>query len=433
MTVPAPPLRVPRRAVLGGGLAAMAAALADPLRAQVLPARTVHTAAELETAFAAAPDGSRILLAPGRYDRANLRNRSFARGLVLTSADPAQRAVFAYNLYLDGVEGMTITGVDFATGGFFEHRGRLDKVQLGLTGCRNIVVQDGTFTGHIPTAQEGIDPEAPDLDRHFALAGYARDVGMAVNDSRQIRIEGLRLNDLRIAITSEGSAGVEMLGLEIARAREGINLVDSRDLVIAACHFHSFRPWLSRASPKRDHPDMIQYWAGKAGRGIDGLTVRDCLFHQGPGDPWTQTIFGHMQNVKTGTSLATGVKVTGNTIVNRHIWGIYFGDARDVDIAGNLLLPSPDLPDAPAPLNTPTISLERASEVRVRGNTLLPYQGLARPIRAEPEALADGRVRVERDNRFLATRPVMPEFWRKLEPDLSSPAAAYRAGRGWPG
>ncbi|MBE3640531.1 right-handed parallel beta-helix repeat-containing protein, partial [Mangrovicoccus algicola] len=409
-------------------------ALPRAAAAQSAEARLVGTAAELEEAFRSAPDaGGRILLAPGRYDFARLRERSFSGPLVLGSADPAARAVFSANLHLEDVANLVIEGVDFVTGGFREHKGRMDKVQLGLTGCRAITVQDAGFTGYIPTAAEGVDPEAPNLDRDYALAGYGRDYGIGMSGCEGMRALGLVMSDLRAAIGCNRSRDIRMEGIEVARAREGINIHDVTAVTIAECHFHGFRPWLARASPRRDHPDMIQYWAGREGIGLNEVEIRDCLFHQGPGEPWTQTIFGHMQNVKDGTDRATGLRITGNTIVNRHVWGISLGDADGVVIADNLLLPSPDLPDAPERGHVPTISLERTAGAEISRNTLLPYDGLHRPVRAEPEALADGRVRLAPDNRLLSTRPVAPAFWRKLTPDLSSPAARYRARHGWTG
>ncbi|WP_139840097.1 hypothetical protein [Pseudoruegeria sp. SK021] len=407
--------------------------MAGPGLGQVLPTRLVRSAAELEDAFRNAPDGSRLLLAPGQYDQARLSARSFARGLLITSADPSSRAVFSQNLYLNGVENVTITGVDFTTARFFEHQGRMDKVQLGLTSCRDVLISDATFTGYIPTVEEGIDPESPDLERHFALAGYTRDNGLALVECENIQAEGLRMLDLRTALTCGSCERIRLYGIEVAGAREGVNFLDTRDLTIAECHFYGFKPWLAKASPNRDHPDMIQYWAGTKEIGVHRIEIRDCLFHQGPGLPWTQSIFGHLRNRSGQADKASEIYVSGNTIINRHIWAIYLGEASQVVVTDNLLLPSPDLPDDPEQINTPTISLEGCRDVDVIRNTLLPFQGPDRPIRADKGALKDGRVRLASDNRFLDTRPVVPNFWRKVTPDLASPAAAYRARRGWTG
>ncbi|WP_108261286.1 hypothetical protein [Mangrovicoccus ximenensis] len=212
------PFRPARRRLLVSLAAFPVLGIAAGARAEPVPERTVASAAELEEAFRSAPDGSRLLLAPGQYGHVRLADRSFSRGMVLTSADPARRAVFARNLHLDGVGNMAITGVDFATAGFVEHRGRMDKVQLGLTGCRDLVVSDAAFTGYIPAAGEGVDPEAPDLERHFALDGYARDVGIAVRDCTDVLAAGLRMTDLRIAVACEGSDRVRLLGIEVDRA-----------------------------------------------------------------------------------------------------------------------------------------------------------------------------------------------------------------------
>lgn len=419
-----------RRALVGLGALSLLG-MAGQGAAQIIPARVVQNAAELEDAFRTAPDGSRLALAPGRYDQVRLANRRFARGLTLTSADPQNRAVFTHNLYLENVETVTITGVDFTTARFFEHSASFDKVQLGLISCRNILVQDAVFTGYIPTIEEGVDPEAPNLDRHFALAGYGRDYGVRIVGCENIQAEGLRMYDLRTAMACSHSERVRFFGIEVARSREGINFHDTRDLTISECHLHSFIPWLGKASPRRDHPDMIQYWAGKDALGVHRIEIRDCLFHQGAGQSWTQTIFGHMHNMPNQTDNASEFYVTGNTIVNRHVWAISLGDMSTAVIADNLLLPSSDLPDAPTQLETPTIALEGSRDVDVIRNTLLPYLGAKGQIRIDKGATEDGRVRLASDNRFLSTRPMLPEFWREVVPDLTSPAATYRARRGW--
>lgn len=422
-----------RRQVLKG-LAAVALVPGTAGRAigQAIPTRTVHTAAELEAAFRDAPDGGRLLLAPGRYGAARLAHRRFPRGLTVTSADPARRAVLERNLRLHDLDNVTLRGVDFRTGGFFEHRGRWDKIQLGITACRNMVISDLAFTGHIPTVEEGVDPELPDLERHFALAGYGRDKPMQLTGCDNVLVEGVRMADIRIGLGCNTSRRIRLQGLEIARAREGINFRDTRDLTISDCHFHSFRPWLAEASPKRDHPDMIQYWASAEEIGIHRIEIRDCLFHQAPGQSWTQTVFGHLHNLPDNASTATNLLVTGNTIINSHVLGIALHDARDVVVADNVLLPTADQPDVPRQIKAPGISLHGSRNVDVMRNSFLPFSGAARPVRTKgTEVLADGTVRVAPDNRLLSTRPSHPDFWRKLSQDVPSPAARYRAQRGW--
>ena len=369
---------------------------------------TVSNASQLQAAFAAAQDGDRIELTGGNYGSVTLAGRSFSKGITVASADPADQAVLE-DMKISKVTGLTLADIE------------IDGTQLGPNGTQmtrlfvrdsqNLTLTGLTVEGHIPTAAQGVDPNAASTTRLQPITGYGYDLGLRLLGCSNVTVNKSDFADLKIAVAMSQSSGITFADLDIHDVREGVDMNDVRGVTIEQSHFHDFKPWLGPSSSVGDHPDMIQFWGDNSTFGVHDLTIRDNLFQQTADNPWTQTIFGSVIN--SGVT-ATNFVIKDNIIVNSHLNAISLYGVDGAIISRNLLLPnSPSIND-PTPVNTPSIVLVDTHNATISGNSYVPVSK-TNPIHVD---LTDPTIRVASDNVVLSTDPVSPLYWRNYAGSL---------------
>ena len=363
---------------------------------------TVSNATQLQAAFASVKDGDRIELAAGNYGNITLSGRSFAAGVTLTSANGSSPAVLE-SLKISKVSGLTVADLE------------VDGTQLGPNGSRVIRVevinsQDLTLTGlkvegYIPTAAEGVNPQATTTGRMDMIAGYGYDSGLRLRNSDNITVTNSDFSDLKTAVGLINATHLDFNGLEIHDVREGFNMNDVRDVTIEQSHFYAFKPWMSVIKANSDHPDMIQFWGDYSSFGVHDLTIRDNLFQQTDSYAPTQTIFGSVRN--SGVT-ATNFVIEDNIIVNSHLNAIALYGVDGAVISGNLLLPNSHSVNDPTPVNTPSIVLVDTHNATISGNSYVPVSSI-NDIKVD---LTDPTIHIAGDNVVLSTSPTSPLYWR---------------------
>lgn len=413
---------------------------------------TVANSAELEAALQRAGEGDRIELLGREYSGAMLRDRTFGAPVTITSADPANPAVFRDQLKIFRVSGVEITGVHFSPDG-----GALDLLDVVLVSrSTGITLRGNKIAGHLPGAGEGL-PAHADIDSSRKAKGLIEGQpfvrGIRVVDSTAVRIADNMLSRLRKGIVLDTVEGAEVTGNHLKDLREdGINLADAVSVTIAGNLMESFHPLHNYDNIAfADHGDFIQWWAGDGGLGIRDLVIRDNALLQGSGS-WTQGIFGRGGGVAPGGSSAefSGIRIENNLINISHPNGIFVGDAANVLIAGNTLLPAPmDLTLPVITSGIPGIQVRTSArllpdggydfsrggilprDVSVRENMLVgrhPFQSyqIDATLHAELGISASG-------NTVLSRAEAHPAFWGNAFPHLrdrpiARPADLFSAG-----
>lgn len=327
---------------------------------------TVRNNVELVEAFGSASSGDRIELVAGDFDAQRLKNRDFADAVVITSADPTNPAVFRGALTITDVSNVEITNLRFAPDG-----NALDILDLVIVwGSHGIALRENSFTGHIPTADEGT-PLSEDIDTRDEARGliegqpFAR--GVRITQTDGVVLQNNEFSQLHKGIILDRVQEVEVLGNHLHDLRsDGINLVDAVSVTIAENLMESFHPFHNYDNlAYADHGDFIQWWAGDGGLGIRDLTIRDNALLQGAGS-WVQGIFGRSGSANPDGSPAefSGIRIENNIINTSHTNGIFVGDARDVEIIGNTLLPAPqDLTQPVITSGIPTIHVRTSAKL----------------------------------------------------------------------
>ena len=304
---------------------------------------TVANSAELQAAFRKAGDGDRIELLGENFDGTVLRDRTFARPITITSADPGNPAVFRDSVVISGVTGINLTDLHFAP-----DSDALDIVDVvRIDRSSNVKLLRNTIAAHIPNGSQGL-PAHEDIDSAARAKGliegqpFAR--GVRITGSSNVAVAENAFTRLRKGIVLDTVERVDIRGNRFDGLREdGINLVDASSVNIAGNLMQNFRPLHSYDNIVfADHGDFIQWWASDGGIGIRNLVIRDNALLQGSGS-WVQGIFGRGGGATPDGKPAefSGIRIENNLINTSHPNGIFVGDAEDVLIAGNTLLPAP--------------------------------------------------------------------------------------------
>lgn len=304
---------------------------------------TVTNGTELEAAFRKAEDGDRIELIGKHFEGIALRDRTFERPVTITSAEPGNPAVFVDSVVISGVTGITISDLHFAPDG--EALDIIDVVRID--GSSDVKLQWNSLSAHIPDSSQGL-PAHEDIDSAAKAKGliegqpFAR--GVRITGSSDVVIAGNAFTRLRKGIVLDRVERVDVRENRFEGLREdGINLVDAASVNIAGNLMRNFQPLHNYDNIAfADHGDFIQWWAGDGGIGIRDLVIRDNALLQGTGS-WVQGIFGRGGSATPDgrPTEFSGIRIENNLINTSHPNGIFVGDAGDVLIARNTLLPAP--------------------------------------------------------------------------------------------
>ena len=325
----------------------------------------VTEAAGLAEALAAARGGETIRLAPGNYGLLGLsgrpdqtgKDRRYAAPVTLTSADPADPAVFSSAL-VTHVDNLVIDGLHFDYR--FSAADPIWQAPFRFEGCQDLVIRNSVFDGDLA---QGISPEED---------GFGWAIGLAVRNCTRTTISGNRIQRFHRGLTVGESSDVVVTGNEVTGLRmDGMTFSSMQGVRIEGNYLHDFRLALRSG----DHCDMIQFWTERATRQTTDVVIRGNLLQAGAGNP-TQSIFMRNELVDTGRAgpemFYRRVTIEDNMIVNGHLHGITLGEARGVRIQRNTVLRDPAFSEEPyrsKEVHIPRINLSPASQdVVVRGN-----------------------------------------------------------------
>lgn len=315
---------------------------------RVATTRTVRSDEDLQRAIAGAVGGDVILLAPGVYERIEIKRRKFDRPLVLASANPA-RAAIVRAMSITGSSGVTLQDLTFATlpgsrmfgiGAFGSERIRLKRVlgegpsgAVGYTvspfmfrDCRDVAVLDSEF-------------------RHM-WHGPA-----FLNTSRAI-VSGNYLHDIRT---------------------DGVRGGGNVEMAIAFNFFTDFHP------APRDHPDAVQMWTTGTSASARDIVIRDNIVIRGPAGSATQGIFLGEESKKYPY---LNVLITRNLVIGTLFNGIALGNSTRSMIVDNEVAALPGQKSWIGAITTPDLVMRgnrallfMVNRVRVRpkGNVETPF------------------------------------------------------------
>lgn len=375
--------------------------------------KVVNTSADLLKALQSAKGGDRIELAPGSYSGFTLKNVDYADTVTLTSQDPENRAVITGMVKLQGVGGLTIEGVDMLPPAPLPDHNNIVTIQ----GSHDIALVDMTVRGTLPSP----DP--------VTGKAYPNFKGVMIQDSRDVALDGLDISQVQVGVFLNRTEGVSVRHSELHHIRtDGINFVESRDVVIENNYFHAPQP-KHGANGSADHPDFIQWWGVANGKGIHNVAIRDNVMLQGEGD-FTQGIFGHAALKNTNIGGFTNFEVTGNFLQISHANGIVLGDVVGGVIADNVLIPSGhthvhNTTDGRPYINLASVGYSAAghdgvsgavpSDIEVRDNLYTYYAKVPMAFRLPTAEWAAQGVTVDGNAALEASGRKVPAFWGTLE------------------
>ncbi|MEM7211015.1 MAG: right-handed parallel beta-helix repeat-containing protein [Pseudomonadota bacterium] len=400
---------------------------------------TVSSSAELEAVFRAVSAGDRIELLAGNYGAVRLKNRDFDTPVTITSANPSNPATFRDALTITGTRGVEISGLNFAP-----DNGALGILDLVLiSDSSDMTLRENAFTGYLPGPGEGL-ARSEDIDSSAKAKGLIEGVpfarGIRVTSSEHVALEANTFTQLRkgIILDTVQNVSIEHNHLHDLRS-DGVNLVDAVSVVIAGNLMESFHPLHNYDNiAYADHGDFIQWWAGDGGLGIRDLTIRDNALLQGTGS-WVQGIFGRsgMANADGSPAEFSNIVIENNLINTSHTNGIFVGDARDVQIVGNTLLPAPqDLTQPVVTSGVPTIHVRTSGtllpdgsydfsnegalpqDVSVRNNVVVGDAAFG-SYQIDTSLHAGLRISAA-DNLVLSENAADPGWWGQIYPELVS-------------
>ncbi|WP_333835065.1 right-handed parallel beta-helix repeat-containing protein [Rubrimonas sp.] len=268
----------------------------------------VANRAQFDSALGRISDGDVIALAPGGFGGLTLRDAAFAKGVTITSLDPASPAVVE-SMNLSGSRNVTVEGVAFArdwpvvTNAFY--------TLLRLDNTQGVVVRDNTFTGSVVN----------DGSKHD---GRIVDVGIYGRDVRDATIEGNHLEGTHRGVSFGGLYNSTIRGNMITDYREdGMSLAYVSGSVIAG---NVVRNPIRAGG---DHLDYIQI------RQVRDTVIDSNFLVQGNGEP--------SQGIFIGSADSDPAWNHGLTIVNNIVHGgmrnaLYLTGMSDSTVANNVVL-----------------------------------------------------------------------------------------------
>jgi hypothetical protein len=300
----------------------------------------------------AAHDGDTVKLT-GAYTGDNLKGLSFAKGITVTSADPAHPAVIR-DLSLTKSAGITFTGLAFTRALYSgpadpagTQLGRLAELSLAwqVSGSDRIAFVNKTFTS---------DPGG-------TLATEAS--GLLITSSTHVTATGNDFSHLHNAFGHWQDDFVVISGNRCHNNRDDCFRGGSSDLTIHANHCWSNHP--DGATVDVDHPDCVQLWTTGYAAGFHDVSVTGNRYDRGTGSP-TQTVF-----VTATGGRWTRMTVSGNMSVGADPNGIAVNGVDGLTFTGNTVVAFTDK------LARIIYSSKNDTGLTLTGNTAPRYADLA--------------------------------------------------------
>lgn len=293
--------------------------------------RSVSSVDELISALQNARDGSEIRLIAGRYPSAALRAIRIKGNATITSADPANPAIFT-GLTVRDCAGLTFRNLKF--------EGAMQGLQYHflVLNSERINLESLTFTGPV----SGVDSSV---------------------------ISALMLRN---------SSDIVVTRSTFTRFWHALSLLDVEKLTIRANEFRSLRTDAIRGGggsnlliaenviadffpAPRDHPDGIQLWSTQQTKAASNIVIRDNLVVRGAG-AIAQGIFIRDTHEKLPFE---NVEISGNLMVGTMFNGIAIMGVNRGRIIGNEVIAYPDAKS--------WIRVQNANAVELRNNRAMLY------------------------------------------------------------
>lgn len=257
----------------------------------------VRSAAELQSALAAAAGGEVIEIAEGAsVGPVKIAKKNFAERVVITG--PGQLV----NVTLDDVSNLSIQGVDLFVKAPILYG-------LALTNCRDILLT----TNHI----HGSLDQDPQNDGSGVLIVKCESVTVIGNEFEQLR-RGVVANNSRLVTIVEN----DFHDLQT----DGMMFAEMTGLFISSNFIGDFDPI------EGDHPDGIQFLTKGTTLPNSDIVITNNLIRRGD--------IASMQGIFMGNEDKIpykNIKITGNLLIGTGYRGISVSIGEDVDISGNEL------------------------------------------------------------------------------------------------
>ncbi|MEX2519265.1 MAG: right-handed parallel beta-helix repeat-containing protein [Paracoccaceae bacterium] len=395
----------------------------------------VSGSVELAAALKQVAGGDRIELAPGDYASLVLANLNFDDPVTIVSADPADRAIFADYLQVSGSSGFVIESIDVRQQEGTPHT---RTPLVAIMRAENIEVRDVAVAGRVVEEDEGVAVESLTLETGVPgpVAGYYYGTGIWVRGSSDVVLDKIDLTKVDIGIYFNDVEDVTLSNSHLHDLRrDGVNIIDARDLTITDNLFDNFHQLAVPQAPKlTDHPDFIQFWGDHAKFGVDGLHITGNVFLEG-GGTWAQGITGaaHLLAGDNDVHLRN-VSIIDNFLSTSHPNAIRVDGVEGLIIEHNTLVPGPqDLTMLTAVQARPQISVTTAAkalgdglydfsagllptDVTIESNIVSrPYFGSGADVYIDKGLYDTLRIFIG-ENRQLGSNPADADYWGDLFP-----------------
>lgn len=269
----------------------------------------VSTSVGLVAAVKAAQPGDEIRLAPGQYAAVALKGIMPAGTVTITSADPANPAVFS-DLQISGSSNLSISNVKMLV-----PDNSLVWYHFQVANSSNITISNSVFDG------PGLNP-------------IQDTSGLRVSDSVGIRIDGCEFKNLVFGVGFGGCKDIAVTNSVFHDIRvDGIRGGNNSQVNFSNNFFTNFR------SAEGDHADAIQIWTTSTGTPASDITITGNTIVRGENGGPIQGIFIRDQ---IGTMPFTNVVVKDNIVLGGSYNSISLDSVLSGVVSGNSVIPFPD-------------------------------------------------------------------------------------------
>ena len=303
--------------VLSGWMAAVAAWADSPL--------AIRDAASLATALKAPGAGVTLVLAPGEYGALALSGMVGLPGAPLTirSADARNPASFS-RMDIQSSENIVL---EYLTFDYRFRRGdSLYSRPFRIGQSRNVTLRHVLFDGDVARGVSSVDD------------GFGYAFGLSIRNLTGFTLERSEIRNFYRGLAVSRSRDIRILGNDLHDIRmDGMDFAQVQHVLIAGNHIHGFNRSLASA----DHADMIQFWTAGTDAATRDVVIRGNILNSERGY-WTQSIFMRNELVDRGRASTAmfyrDITIDNNVIINAHTHGITVGETASLVIANNTLI-----------------------------------------------------------------------------------------------
>lgn len=265
----------------------------------------VSNSAELKIALNNVKEGGSIVLSAGDYSDVRIQNKDFGKGITITSADPANKAVLN-DLYIRNVSGVTIQGVDL-------HQSSAQELYtFTVYGSSNIVLDNLKVSGP-ETGALSIQENAP----------------VMIRMSENVTVSNSEFENARYGLSLLDNTGVKVIDNYFHDIRtDGVRGGGNSNLTISRNIFTDFHPGSG------DHPDAVQLWTSNQTKAASGIVISSNLIARGDGE----AMQGIFIRDEVGNLPFKDLKIEGNIVAGGMINGISVQGISSGSVTGNTVI-----------------------------------------------------------------------------------------------